>query len=300
MNKEEIKILDNELIDVSKIWQHQLHLEHVNPKRNVRVSFKDIGSFGELLAISYNPGYVGSGSGGMGLDLVNRKTKKSIEVKGCCTIQNSKCKNKKCRAKYNPLFHNKCPICNSVGEEIGDSRFSINAKEFLDQYSKGFFKNFTLYHVYQISHDEISKKLIVGLNWYKIDFKNKDTKNIKLDYFKEQAKSGKKSICNLLPFSFDFYKLCPVLVDTVYIELNYDDMTKDCVIRHKKIIRKPMRVPISILRNNEKEIFKKLSSYSLSNETADIIDFTKNIPYRKKTHGKDRGDTRKNTYTPVT
>ena len=35
MKNEEIKILDSELFDVSKIWQHQLHLEYIKPNRNV-------------------------------------------------------------------------------------------------------------------------------------------------------------------------------------------------------------------------------------------------------------------------
>lgn len=298
MNNEEIEILDRELFDISKIWQHQLHLEYANPNKNVRISFRDIGSFGELLAISYNPGYVGSGSGGMGLDLVNVVTKKSIEVKSCCTIQNSKCENKKYH-KFNPLFNKKCPICNNDGLAISDSRFSINAKEFLDQYKKGIFDSFMLFHVRQVRHEETNKKLLIELAWYRIDFKDKNTKKIKLDYFIKQAKEGKKQNCNLLPFSFDFYKLCPVLVDLVDIELNYDDISKDPIIKHKKITENFLRVPIDILTNSEIKIFRKLSSYSKENEEADAVDFTKNIPYRKKTHGKNRGDTRKNAYRSV-
>ena len=299
MNDEEIKILNNELFDMAKIWQYQLHLEYIDPKRNVRLSFKDIGSFGELLAVSYNPGYIGSGSGGMGLDLINTTTKKCIEVKSCCTIQNSKCENKEYH-KFNPLFHNKCPICNHGGKEISDSRFSINAKEFLDQYNNGFFDSFTLFLVQQVSHDKINKKLVVKLNWYKIDFNDKKLKKIKLDYFRQQAKKGKKTTCNLLPFSFDFYKLCPVLVDIVCIELDYNDMSKNPIIEHKKSIKNPLRVPIDILTSKEKQIFEKLSSYSAKDKTVDMIDFTKKIPYRKKTHGKNRGDTRKNAYRAVT
>lgn len=298
MNNKEIKILDNELFNISKIWQYQLHLEYTNPNKNVRISFKDIGSFVELLAISYNPGYIGSGSGGMGLDLVDRINKKSIEVKSCCTIQNSKCK--KCKAKFNPLFHNKCPICGNDGKEMKDSRFGISAKEFLNQYDKGIFDNFTLCHISQVSHDEKNKKIIIKLDWYKIDFNDKDTKEIKLSYFKEQAKSGKKDHCNLLPLSFDFYKLCPALIDIIYIEFNYDDVSKNPIIKHEKSIKNPLDIPITILQNKEKENLKKLPSYSKITETANIIDFTKNIPYRKKTHGKKRGDTRKNAYKSVT
>jgi hypothetical protein len=303
MNNKEMKILDEELFDIVKIWQHQLHLEYMNPNKNVRISFKDIGSFGELLAISYNPEYVGRGSGGMGLDLVNIKTKKSIEVKSCCTIQNSKCSNKECGAKFNPLFHNKCPVCNSDGKEMNDSRFAINAKDFLGQYKegKGFFDNFTLFHIGQISHHISNKKLSVRLSLYKINFNDReDIKNIKLDYFKTQAKKGKKPVCNLLPNQFDFYKLCPSLIDVIDIELDYSDMKKNPVIKHKGSSVGQLRVPITVLREKEKKIFKELSSYSPEDETADMIDFTKNISYRKKTHGKDRGDTRKNAYRVVT
>jgi hypothetical protein len=295
-NKEEDKILYNELFDIAKIWQYQLHLEYSNPNRNIRISFKDIGSFGELLAISYNSGYIGTGSGAMGLDLVNKETNKSIEVKSCCTIQNSKCQ---CGTKFNPLFHDKCPVCNNNGMGIEDSRFTINAKEFLSQYNEGFFDNFTLFHVSQINHNKDNKEIGIHLSLYKIDFSDQETRNIKLDYFKKQAKNGKKPNCNLLPFSFDFFKLCPVLIDSFRIRLNYENMDSKPVIEHENHIAKRLRVPINILRDKEKKAFRKLISYSSKDETVDVIDFTKHIPYRKKTHGKNRGDTRKNVYRSI-
>ncbi len=299
LNNKNKELTEKELFSVVKIWQHQLYLEYIDPSKNVKTAFKDIGPFGELLAISYNPGYVGSGSGGMGLDLVNRKTKKSIEVKTCCTIQNSKCKNKDCEAKFNPLFHDKCPLCGSDGKKIKDSRFSINAKEFLDQYNKGFFESFILFHVHENYHDNVNKKLFIKLFWYKIDFKNSETKDIKLNYFKAQAEKGKKTTCNLLPLSFDFFKLCPYLIDEIDVEIKYNDLSKDPVIKYNKINQESLRVPIKILKIPEKDIFKGLSSFSLKDNTVDMVDFTLNIPYRKKNHGKERGDTRKKAYKSV-
>ena len=113
-----------ELEKIAKIWQIQLNLELSNPNKNVRLSFKDIGAFAELLAINHLDGFVGSGSGGMGLDLVNYSKHKAVEVKSCCTIQNSACK--KCRTKFNTLFLSECPKCGS-GEysEASDSRFGL-------------------------------------------------------------------------------------------------------------------------------------------------------------------------------
>jgi hypothetical protein len=299
LNNKNKELTKKELFSVIKIWQHQLYLEYIDPGKNVKTAFKDIGPFGELLAISYNPGYIGSGSGGMGLDLVNRETKKSIEVKTCCTIQNSKCKSKICGAKFNPFFHDKCPVCGSEGKKINDSRFSINAKEFLEQHNKGFFDSFILFHVHEIDHDGIDKKLSIKLSWYRIDFKNEEIKNIKLSYFKSQEKDGKKPICNLLPLSFDFFKLCPDLIEEIYVEINYDDLSKNPTIKYIENNEKKLRVPIEILKSNEIDVFKGLSSYSLKDNRADMIDFTLKIPYRKKTHGKERGDTRKNAYKSV-
>ena len=301
MNKDETrKILDRDLIDVAKIWQHQLRLEYMNPKRNVRVSFSDLGPCGELLAISYNMGYTGSGSGGMGLDLVNRNKSKSVEVKSCCTIQSSKCTEETCGAKFSPLFHAKCPICGALGKTMTDSRFSINSKEFLEQYNKGFFDNFTLCHVYQIGHDEEKKSLAVAMDWYRIDFKDKDTREIKLEYFRRQAEDGSKPTCNLLPRSYDFFKLCPVLLDTIHIDINYRCMLNAPKIRHLPIelIREATKVREGGLRlsDPEKEMFRSLETYDAESGEVDMKDFALNMPYRKKSHGKERGDTRKGAY----
>ena len=53
----------------------------------------------------------------------------------------------------------------------------------------------------------------------------------------------------------------------------------------------------NILKNNtERELFKKLKTYDPKTKTADAKDFTLNFPYRNKSLGKERGDTRANVF----
>ena len=154
---------------IAKIWQIQLNLEYTKPEKNVRLSFKDIGAFTELTAINYLNGYTGSGSGGMGFDLINYDKHKAIEVKSCCTIQNSVCNN--CGTKFNSLFLDKCPKCNLNNfKEMSDSRFGISAIEFLDQFEKGFFECFYLCYISLIEYNKETSKIDIQLEWFKIDF----------------------------------------------------------------------------------------------------------------------------------
>lgn len=45
----------SEIEKMAKIWQIQLNLEYKNKEKNVRLAFKDIGSFCEHLAIDFFP-----------------------------------------------------------------------------------------------------------------------------------------------------------------------------------------------------------------------------------------------------
>ena len=173
---------------IAKIWQIQLNLEYTKPEKNVRLSFKDIGAFTELTAINYLNGYTGSGSGGMGFDLINYEKHKAIEVKSCCTIQNSVCNN--CGTKFNSLFLDKCPKCNLNNfKEMSDSRFGISAIEFLDQFEKGFFECFYLCYISLIEYNKETSKIDIQLEWFKIDFSNDKLKDIQLEYFITQKEN---------------------------------------------------------------------------------------------------------------
>ncbi len=289
----------NKLSDIekiAKIWQIELNMEYLKPQKNVRLSFKDIGPFCEYLATSFLPGYVGGGSGGMGFDLMNKTEGKAFEVKSCCTIQNAKCK--KCGAKFNDLFYSACPDCNnSKYTSVGDSRFSINAKETLDEINEGIFAGFIFCHVSKINHDENITTLTIKADWYKLQF-NSDIKDIQLEYFKNQASNGRKQTCNLLPNNFDFYKLCPVKFYEASITINYGNLNETPIISSKECSEYP-RVPIDILNKTEQEKFIKLKTFNEKDKTADCREFTTVIPYRKKSLGKERGDTRTNLHNRI-
>lgn len=287
----------NDLSDIqkmAKVWQLQLNLEYKKPERNVRLSFRDIGPFCEYTALDFLPsGYKGGGSGGMGFDLYSKTDRKAVEVKSCCTIQNAKCNS--CGAKFNNLFSNRCPDCGENNyKTIADSRFSINAKETLEQEGKGIFGGFIFTLIALTKNDPENKTLEVSIQWYSLDFEDdEEIKEIRLDYFRNQLRLGKKDTCNLLPNSYDFYKLNPIKIAVGRVTINYDDLNIDpeVIINESKTHD---RISEDILSDNEKTTFRMLSTYS--NGSADAKDFTKNMPYRKKSLGKDRGDTRANVY----
>ena len=284
---------------ISKVWQIQLNIEYCESKKNTRISFKDIGSFCEILAINYNADFVGCGSGGMGLDLVNYKTGKAVEVKSCCTIQNARCKH--CGSKFNSLFVNTCPKCKSKDyEDIDDSRFGIDAKEFLNQYGKGFFENFTMCYISLVKHDISNKKIIVKQEWFTIDFSDDKIRDIQLKYFKTQADKGSKPHCNLVPYKYDFYKLCPKKIDDKNIEIDYGDLNVAPKI-YDCSFDEDLRVPIDLIPIKNRKLFMALDSFtkSVDGGSADAKDFTMHMDYKKKAHGKRRGDTRDAAYSPT-
>lgn len=288
----------NDMSDIekfAKIWQIQLNVEYNNPKKNVRISFKDVGPFCEYLALMFEPDYQGGGSGGMGFDLYNKINNKAIEVKGCCTIQNAKCGD--CNAKFNDLFLDHCPDCGSHKLiRVNDSRFGIKASETLRQYKENIFGGFILGHVSMEEHIKLKHTIVIKIDWYKLDFdSDEEIKNIRLEYFENQKTLGKKDTNNLLPNSFDFYKLAPLKIYEHVIEINYDDLNTVPRVIGKKTNYYP-RVDGEKIRfyKDEKVIFKNLKTYDPSTNTAEAKDFTLHMPYRNKSLGKERGDTRRN------
>ncbi len=289
----------NELMKILKKWQIELNLEYSNPKKNVRVSFGDIGSFGELSAINFNEDFIGSGSGGMGFDLLNTKTKKTIEVKTCCTIQNSKCSNESCGIKFNHLFNDTCPNCGSKEYKlINDSRFGINSKELIKQYKLGIFEKLVLCHISLVNQNKKFNELNIKIEFFEVDFMKKDEYlNIRLEYFNNQATKGRNTTANLLPYSYDFYKLTPLKIYEVDAAINYSDLNKEPTycINDKKT---PLRISEKEVRlyKSEKEKFMRLSTYDKKTKSACAKEFARLMPYRKKSLGKERGDTRESVY----
>lgn len=281
--------LDIKLKTIVKVWQLQLNLEHIFANYNTRLSFKDIGAFCELLAGDYNEGFIGGGSGGMGVDLYNNKTHKCVEVKSCCTIQNAVCKN--CQMKFNDMFLSACPKCGSKNYRVmKDSRFGIDAKEFLRLYNDKRFENFTLCYISLIVHNKTKHTITIHMEWFKIEFNDDSIVEKQLQYFKNQVNLGRKPHCNLLPYSYDFYKLAPRKIDDIQIVINYDDINTKPIIKHVKF-SPTLLVPINVIPKIYKKAFENLKTYVKGK--ADILDFAKNMEYKKKSLGKKRGNTRK-------
>ena len=284
----------SELEKIAKIWQTQLNLEYNALHKNIKLAFKDVGAFTEFLAIDFCSGYTGSGSGGMGLDLVNRQTHKAIEVKSCCIIQNAKCN--KCGTKFNDMLIKQCPNCGSNDFSTpSDSRFGIDAAELLNQVNNGFFDRFIMCCISLKGHDEKKNQIDIKMDWFTIDFDDKTIRNEQLAYFQNQKSAGRKAHCNLLPFSYDFYKLCPKQICEAIVTINYADLNiKPVVAKSNRTFY--LRVPISVMAGHEQADFRRLKSFNKISETADSKEFTMSIPYRRKSLGKKRGNTRTNVY----
>lgn len=267
-----------------KIWQIQLYLEYKFRNYNISSAFKGVGAFGEIFAATYFDDFKGSGSAGSGMDLINTKWEKEIEVKTVVTFQPKKCK--KCNFKFSALFDS----CTNCGEQKKiftptDSRFGINAKTLLDAIKKNIFYKLIGFHIYEKDHNKVTGELIFAIDAY--DILSSDST---LDYFKNQEeKSFKSHITNLLPLSYDFYRLNPKLFDQYIIKINYINIDEKLIITNPKV--GDIRVPFSICKNkNEKETFKSISSYDVETDTVSIEDFSKSFKLRNKNFNKPRGN----------
>ena len=117
--------LTSKLKDYAYLWQDELYIEdsHYHEYNdNVRHIMDSIGKEVESLALTvcnyfFGEGYEGSGSGGSGYDLINRKLGKGVEVKSCNLAQNVTCS---CNRKYNPILFHACPTCGSKYLEMQD------------------------------------------------------------------------------------------------------------------------------------------------------------------------------------
>lgn len=282
----------NNLLLFFRKMQIDLYLDYINKEYNTKLfGGGDLGKAIELLSLEFNNDYICTGSSGSGFDLINPNTKKIVEVKSCCTIQNSKCQN--CNSKFNPLISDKCPFCGSSKiKSFTDSRFSINSAEFIRTYEKNLFDNFTLCWIYLDNFIKEKSELKIKMNWYKINFID-DLVDEKLKYFYNQYNNG-SSTCNLLPNSYDFYKLNPDRLCEIIISLNFSNLDIEPYIENINETNLTTKISSNILKKSELPLFQSLKSYDNISETVDNYDFSKFMLYRDKNFGKERGDIRFN------
>lgn len=314
--------LNTKLVNFANIWRQELstELKHYNAYNDTTRLFMDsVGKQMESIALTCcnylfgndeSSSFKASGTGGSGYDLINTVTHRGVEVKSCNLVQNVVCS---CGSRYNPLLSNKCPTCGSINRlERRDTRFGIDAKETLRQVENGLFDRFMFITVDSLNSDidngEVELSLLIDTvdlnediecNKFLLDNNTNSIKDIRLDYFRNQLYHGKKAHCNLLPNSFDYYKLCPTRLFEIKVSFNHKLNTEVRPIdTYTKKVNRMLPVPKSILRKNEIALLenaRRKNNNILSTddfaESYDALEFTTVVPYRHKTLGKNRGVT---------
>lgn len=326
-----LKELQIKLINFVRIWRKELKTEKAHFTEyhdSTRLFMDSIGKHMESIALTCCNHFFGeadkyvfeaSGTGGSGYDLINMKTHKGVEVKSCNLIQNVICS---CGRRYNPLINSTCPSCGSSNRiERKDTRFGIDAKETIRQVEKDLFDRFMFITVNSLNSDiedgEVKLSLLIdtvslsdNVYYEYIDSKGVNTinlKDIRLEYFRNQLEKGSKAHCNLLPNSYDYYKLCPTRLCDIVISFNYKK-TLDLrpIDVNIEVVNKELSIPKLILRKKEvesldsfiesikeldAEFFKDYVSDAYTDTSYDSSLFSIALPYRQKCLGKSRGDT---------
>lgn len=308
--------LEDKLRHFAHLWRAELYTEkhhYLKYNDSTRLFMDSIGKQMESIALTAcnyffsesGDSYEASGTGGSGYDLINIVTRRGVEVKSCNLIQNVICS---CGRRYNPVLSATCPCCGSaVRTERKDTRFCIDAKETIRQCENDLFDRFIFA---QIDATELNPAtglvtLSIGIDSVKfedndsycidpetLDVKTHRAKNDpRLEYFYNQAENGKKVHCNLLPNSFDYFKLNPVRLFNIQISFSYEAM-KDPISVQIQAVNEFQRVPLEVCRKKEKELARNtFLSYDPVSDTVSGFEFSQKMPWRTKTLGKDRGDT---------
>lgn len=174
------------------------------------------GFMGEFLA-SLITGKKGTASAGSGFDLSDGI--KADESKLAVLVRAAVCN--KCGEKV--LFFNENCSCGSTDFTYpGDSRWGIDSKagiEYKEQLDK-----YILQVIKPVENSFDCKEFIYEA--FLVDAKNKYFTEYLMNQYLNSAKSNN---CNLLPYSYDFYRAEPVKVVSLKITLNDFDSNIDCL-----------------------------------------------------------------------
>lgn len=291
--------LESKLCDFAQLWRTELYMEkshYINYNDSTRLFMDSIGKQMESIALTscnfaYSDtgrDYEASGTGGSGYDLINIVTNKGVEVKSCNLMQNVICH---CGRRYNPVLYSTCPACGSSSRiERKDTRFGIDAKETIRQIEKGLFDRFIFLTVNNTDIDSLNSRVTISIAIDSVNFYG--TADPRLDYFHNQIEFGSKAHCNLLPSSYDYYKLCPYRLFDISVSFSYDSINKKDTVVCIQEIGEYLSVPLDILRKKEQEYIKEnCSTYNSGENTVFCTEFSQVMPFRHKSLGKDRGDT---------
>lgn len=248
------------------------------------------GFMGEFLA-SLITGKKGTASAGSGFDLSDGK--KADEAKLAVWVRATVCNN--CGEKI-LFFKDKCSCGSTDFTYPSDSRWGIDSKagiEYKEQLDK-----YVLQVIKPVENSFDCNEFIYEA--FLVDSKNKYF----IEYLKNQyVNSIKSNICNLLPYSYDFYRAEPVKAVSLKITLNEKKSDIECLYFNLKNTT-PETMPLDIVPNsNLKSILDENStSYKNSFSKSKLIELiqtyvdtsklnSSNFPLKQKNLNKDRGIT---------
>lgn len=247
------------------------------------------GFMGEFLA-SLITGKKGTASAGMGFDLSDGI--KADESKLAVLVRAAVCN--ECGEKV--LFFKETCSCGSTDFKYpSDSRWGIDSKagiEYKEQLDK-----YILQVIKPINNSFDCKEFIYEA--FLVDAKNKYFTEYLMNQYLNSPKSNN---CNLLPYSFDFYRAEPIKVVSLKITLNELNSNIECIyydLKNTKSEKMPLDVVESktlknILKDNLIEFKKSSSKQDLINlieSNLDINSLTSaSFPLKQKSLGKERGN----------
>ena len=248
------------------------------------------GFMGEFLA-SLITGKKGTASAGSGFDLSDGI--KADESKLAVLVRAAVCN--KCGEKV-LFFNEKCSCGSTDFTYPGDSRWGIDSKagiEYKEQLDK-----YILQVIKPVENSFDCKEFIYEA--FLVDAKNKCFTEYLMNQY---LNSNKSNNCNLLPYSYDFYRAEPVKVVSLKITLNNLDSSVYCLyynLNNNVPEKMPSHiVPVKYIKsilNSRSIVFNKNSSKrelvallesSLNTNTLNSDDF----PLKTKPLNKNRGNT---------
>jgi len=265
-------------------WYRKIQL---SVDRNLSLFPGNTGDYGELFG-SLITGKLGTQSGGSGFDLSNGVT--ADEAKMCIWVQPQKCK---CgtdkQQKTLSFFKNEKCECGRDFKYVHDSRWGIDSKAGVEY--NDLLDNYIIQLIEPVKYSHDNMEFIYSC--YFIDGKDKNFHEYLVN---QNEKSNKSNNCNLVPYSFDFYRGHPKLKVRLNIILTENDSIIEKVfwnLNNEKV----EKMPFSVLKQNE--ILLLDNSFKVVNIKENLMNLEKNfngnpadfLPLRNKNLDKDRGVT---------
>lgn len=283
MTKKEDFILNFK--DFSNNWAIQIRQSRLS---NLDMFLSDSGPMGEYLG-SLITGKKGTASAGLGFDLSDGVT--ADEVKLASLVRPKKCVH--CGEKI-LFFKEKCDCGSTDFKYLGDSRWSIDSKagiEYKEQLDK-----YILQVIKPLTNSFDCKEFIYEA--FLVDSKNKYFTEYLMNQYLNSPKSNS---CNLLPYSYDFYRAEPIKVVSLKITLNENNPDIECIyydLENTKSEKMPL--DLSSVKNLKNILEKNSISFKKNSSKPTLINFIEtnldidtltieNFPLKNKNLGKERG-----------